>query len=391
LTLITAATRSFATLTMATSQLLFYATWIVYAALLPGLAAVAGLPAEWVAPILLIDQVLFFVSDPLLAWLGDRGLARWARAAPAIVLATAASSLCFVAMAVLAPLGPGGLLAPLVAWALLSGVLRAPVYALFHRHLPARTHPFGLAGATVGVGLAQASAAWIGPLLAGVAPLLPFVAVSAGVCFATLTLAVAERALPAPVLEPRAPWGGRRVAAIGALLVAASAVAAAVQIHAALRAPALWKAAVAAKMLPYVTPIFWVAFTGACGVWALAGRWIAPERLLVVSALPLAVGLAGSALGLGRWVLGASEAIAGFGWAGAFVCGLGAAATLAPAHARGVVLAGWFSTITLATMVRMGIKLIDAVPAEVLDGGAVALVVVGGVVALVAAVAAPRP
>ena len=130
---------------------------------------------------------------------------------------------------------------------------------------------------------------------------------------------------------------------------------------------------------------------GACGAWALLGRWVAPVRLLGITAAPLAVGLLGGALGLGKWALGAAEAVAGFGWAGAFVCGLGAAATLAPAHARGVVLAGWFSAITLATFGRMLLKvtgLVDAVSPVALDGAAVVMALGAGVVAVAAAVAA---
>jgi hypothetical protein len=91
--------------------------WVVYAALLSGLLAAAGVDPAWRPWILLADQMIFALGDALAGvWL-DRAAAATRRLGPPLLRATAVASAAFLALPWLAD-APGLLLAAvlLVLW-----------------------------------------------------------------------------------------------------------------------------------------------------------------------------------------------------------------------------------------------------------------------------------
>lgn len=326
------------TLTIGALQLLLVLTWTTYAALLPGLVAAAGLDKLVVPWLLLADQVIFLVADPLLGFASGAVLRVWRRIGLPVAALALLSALCFVALPVAAPIGQWGLLAPLFLWAIASSVLRAPLFVMLQRHAPSQRSTRALVLATAGQALGMVFAPSLTVLLAGRDPLLPVLVASLALAVAVVVLVVVDGTRTPPPLPPREPWRLRSVLALGFMLAGLAAANLGVQLHGTLRAPALVAALMGKAAVPWAAPAFAVGQLVAMAFWTpLFGR-LRPAVGGALGALALALGLTLAALApAGTLLLGCSM-VAGGAWGAVLATALQQAVRLAPPGRPGLAL-----------------------------------------------------
>lgn len=288
--------------------------WVVYAAFLPALAAQAGLPKSVVVWLLLLDQVMFMVSDFLAGVASDRMAAAAARWANLLGLLTGASAVALLALPLLVGTiaSPPVLVLPALIWVACSSAVRAPLFALVGKRASSTTgNPFRWL--LLGSGVAAAFAPALQSVLKGQAPLLPFALVAASLvlCAALVGRTAAGEAEPTPaparqpaIALPEAPW----------FFLALACGALALQIHTAFNAGRLFLREVPAEHLHWWMPSFWIGFNLAMLLPPLLGTWPAARRLgLFGSAGVLALSLCALIPGAGAQA--GLQAAAGAAWA----------------------------------------------------------------------------
>ena len=335
-------------------QFLFLLTWVVYVIFLGDLLAKMGLPKDFVPRLLLLDQLLFACADVLLGVYADRAMRLLRKLAPLLLVLNLVSCLAFVALPHLAAGAPGLFIGATVLWVLTASVLRAPLYGLIARRggEPGRA----TAGAVLGMGLASALAPYLGVVLKGVDPLLPFTLAGVSLALASLGFAAWEaRQRPAesvPDTLPRPAFAG-----IGRLLLAVLLLGAAFQVHVSINAAPLFKGVADASLLPWLLPVFWIGFSLAVNPGTkLLERHGAP-RVFALSALLGALACAACLAAPGLPWLIALQALAGIAWGGVFLAGL-ALAGAAGRHGReGLFVGALFASLALGAVTRIGLTL----------------------------------
>jgi MFS family permease len=319
---------------LAVVQVLFALCWIVYAIYLPQLAEQIGLPRKAVPWILAADQVVFIVTDLLVGVWSDKAATLLGRVGRRLLLATVVSALAFLALPWIE--GSVALFALLTfVWTLTSSALRAPPLTLLGRYVPKPEQPAMVAFTALGLGVANALAPYVGLVLKGVDPRVPFALAAAALAAVTLGMIRAEKALAAardaaikacgdaPMADRPPPLTGATWVFLGACLL----VAASFQAHVFLASAPLYLRHVAANELPNWMPVFWIGFNLAlwpASVWVkrVGAPWaLANGAVLGALAVALAFGAANLAL------LVAAQLAAGAAWAlmlcSAFVSAMG--------------------------------------------------------------------
>jgi len=360
-------------LTVAAAQLALALSWTVYVVFLPQLAQQAGLPPSAVVALLLLDQLVFLLTDYACGVASDRVLALQARLGPWLVGATLVSAAAFVALPWLAPGGsPAALVAVTLVWTATSSALRAPPMNLIGRHALRPAQPALVALAMLGLGLAAALAPWLALALKGQDARLPFVVASAGVCAAALALAAAERwarrrAAAADV--PSAPAAAAQPSRRGRWLLAAALLAAlAFQWHASLNAAQQFRRFVPADALAWWLPVFWGGFNLA--LWPamkLAPR-LGELRLVAASAAVAAVAVAVGAVAPWLALLAAAQVVAGMAWAGMLAGGFTAALAMGHVGREGRFSGALSSSLAAAAFARLAMVASGAAAALRADG-----------------------
>lgn len=337
-------------------QFFLLLTWTVYAIYLPGLLESVGMEKRWAGWILLADQMLFACFDIAAGFLADRAFRLYARIGYAVIAVTAVSCIAFVALPLLPGLGAGPkmLLGIIAVWVVSSSALRSPLFGLLARHAARPAVPQLAGWALAGMGLAAALSPYLGTLLKGQDPRLPFLVSSLSLLLVAAGVVLAERrgtaaaALTVPSPDRPIPsWGW-----LAAVLLAAFAIQIAVFINAEPRylhdADPTW--------MPWLMPVFWVAFSL---IVFIAGRlskqWGAP-RLFLNGCLAGATGFALTSLpGIAAAVGG--YALAGLGWGAALPSAFAMAADSGrPGHAA-TYTGMLFATLAGAAFLRIGIHL----------------------------------
>jgi Major Facilitator Superfamily len=326
------------TLTIGALQLLLVLTWTTYAALLPGLVAAAGMDKAVIPWLLLADQVIFLVADPLLGFISGTMLRVWRRIGLPMAAMALASALCFVALPLTAPLGQWGLLLPLLVWAITSSVLRAPLAVMLQRHAPAHRSVRALVLATAGQALGMVFAPSLTALLAGRDPLLPVLLASLVLAVAVVVLVVVDGTRTPPALPPREPWRARSVLALGFVLAGLAAVNLGVQLHGTLRAPALAATLMGKAAIPWAVPAFAVGQLVAMACWTPLFGLLRPAVGGALGALALALGLSLAALAPAGPLLVGCSLVAGGAWGAVLATSLQQAVSLAPPGRPGLAL-----------------------------------------------------
>lgn len=269
------------------AQLALAIAWTAYAIYLPLLTAQAGIARGAVPWLLVMDQAVFALSDWASGTHADKLLAALRRLAPLLLVATALSTLAFVAMPWLAPvLGPAGFVLCSLIWIVTTAALRAPAMAMLGNFAPPDARAGFAATGLLGLGVAGAIAPYLALQLRDVDPRWPFAVAGAGVMFAAWALWQAERTSAArlstatslaPQPEP-APFNERALIPIAFLLALGfQAMILALPNQIGRVAPA--------EQFEYLMPVFWIGFCVALWPAAIVCRGAALRRAAAAAAL----------------------------------------------------------------------------------------------------------
>lgn len=335
-------------------QFLFLLTWVVYVIYLESLLAELGLPKAFVPRLLLLDQLLFACADVALGFYADRLQRLFGRIAPLVLVLNLVSCLVFVGLPHLAAGSPGLFVAMTGVWVLTASVLRAPLYGLIARRgaEPGRA----TAAALLGMGLASALAPYLGVVLKGVDPILPFTLSGVSLALATLGFAAYERGLGqseaarAPVPAPLAPV--LRLALVVMLLGGGF------QVHFFVNSAPLYKGVADPAWLPWLMPVFWIGFSLAVNPGARLVARQGANRIFVASAL---LGGAASLACLAAPPLPALivlQALLGVAWGGVFLAGLERAGGLGHTGREALCVGILFAGMAFAAATRILLTLV---------------------------------
>ncbi len=248
---------------LAVLQFFFALTWVIYVLYLPALAAQAGIPKDAIPMILLMDQAIFVACDWAAGVYADRVSSTLGRIGPRIALVTLVSCLAFLAMPFVAPQSAALFIAITILWSATSSALRAPPLLLLGKHATQPQIPW-LAGLyCFGIGAAGAFAPYLGGMLKGVDPRIPFAISSVVVVLVTFAFAAAERQWQGTTSTLRdREWRFREASGWTVAIFAAAIILFAIgfQVHFSVNsAPAYLKHAKPAD-LQTLMPVFWIGF-----------------------------------------------------------------------------------------------------------------------------------
>lgn len=339
-------------------QLCFALTWTVYVIYLPALAAQAGLGREWVPIILLLDQLVFALSDWAVGVASDRVSNTLGKLGALAALVTLVSCGAFLLLPHVASAGAAALIGVTLIWTIASSALRTPPFVLIGKHVPMPRQPWLSAASLFGLGLAGAVGPYLTLVLKGVDPRIPFAVSSIVLALVTAGLARAERSLaeappqldtaqePAPV--PAKP-------AAGPFLFAALLAALAFQIHFPLNAAPQFLKATTPDQLPLLMPLFWVGFNLMVLPAALWATRHGSTVVMAAGAIAGAVASAAIALGVNLTALAALQVVAGAAWGALLMSAFSAALAAGHTGTEGKITGAMFSLFAVAALMRIGI------------------------------------
>lgn len=155
-------------------------TWVIYNLYLPQLLQQFGFPLALATMLLILENLLAVIMEPLMGSLSDRTQQTIASRFPFIAGGTILAAACFVTIPTIALFGslPHGLnwLLPfvLVSWALAMTVFRSPALSLLGRYALSRDLPQAASILTLMGGLAGGMAPLASQFLLGLGPLVTF-------------------------------------------------------------------------------------------------------------------------------------------------------------------------------------------------------------------------
>ena len=333
-------------------QFFFATTWTIYVLYLPQLAAQAGIDKRWVPWILVADQAVFAVMDVITGFWIDRVRASLARFGGWILAITVVSCIAFLGMG-FAGSHAAILLTALVTWAVTSSALRSPPWALLGRYAATPTLPWLSAIVLAGSALAGAAAPYLGLVLRGVDPKLPFLISTLTLVAAVGGLVFAERRIGyenIPEGKREESVGPQATLVFGALLFLALGF----QIHFSLNSAQQYLRFAPADELPWLMPVFWIGFNVLMFPGAkLVDRLGAPATMALAAAIG-ALAAMGAVLAPGKGALIAAQFLTGGAWGAASVAVYSAAIAFGRTGREGRFLGTLFAVLAIAAFVRIG-------------------------------------
>jgi hypothetical protein len=335
-------------------QLCFALTWTVYVIFLPELLERVGLGRSWVLAILLLDQLVFALSDWAVGAASDKVADTLGRLGKIAALITLISCGAFLAMPHATALGAAGLITATLVWTVTSSALRAPPYVMIGKYVPAPRQPWFSALSLFGLGLAGAFGPYLAMVLKGVDPRIPFAVSSIVLALVVAGMSHAERSLATKAAGAERPIASPKPLPVGFLLAALLA-ALAFQIHFSLNAAPQFLKTAKPTELPYLMPVFWIGFN----LMVLpASFWTARAGGITVMTAGAFAGAAASAaiaLGVGFHALVALQLVAGAAWGALLMSAYAAAMAAGHTGAEGRVIGAMFSLFGVAALMRIGI------------------------------------
>jgi MFS family permease len=362
-------------------QFFFLLGWSVYVIYLGDLAARAGLPKQIVPWLVLLDQLIFICADIALGFYADRILRASRNARVWLVGLSFVSCLLLIGLPHLA-VSPALLVGLALFWVATSSVLRAPLYGLIaQRSLQPARHQ---AAALLGLGLAAALSPYLGVLLKGVDPALPFLLAGASLALAVTAFIRWEREQPAPAArsftsKPQFP-PALRVALLALLLGGGF------QLHNFVNSAVLFQPHAQNWPLHWLLPVFWIGFSLAIYPGSALIRTAGALRVLRVCSVAGTLALAGCLFAEALPGLMVLQLLAGAAWAGVFLSALALAASYGHDGREALFTGMVFAGLALATAGRVVFGLSDLpAPIQISLPLAAAFVFCGAILALSAA------
>jgi hypothetical protein len=341
-------------------QLALTLSWAAYVIYLPKLLAEVGIAPTTVIFILMMDQLIFTVTDTAMGIVADRIAGVFGRLGVLVGSLTAISSAAFIAMPYVAGSGPNArflLIALILIWTSTSSALRAPPLTLLGSYAAKPSIPFLSALVMLGYGVAGALSPYLGTLLRDKDARLPFIVSSVVLLITALALTRVARDLVgrSSSSSPKAakvakPLGKVPVTFIASLVILALGY----QLHFSLNSAPYYLRFAKEADLPWLLPVFWIGFNFAMFP---ASRVIKRRGGLIVMGV---AGLLGAVAVIGAELAGnlntliATQFIAGGAWGCMLMSAVSAALAIgggtgAPGKVVGLV----FSALALATFARM--------------------------------------
>jgi hypothetical protein len=346
---------------LAVVQFFFALSWTTYVVFLPTLAAQVGIPASAVVFVLMLDQLVFVLSDYALGVAADRASRLLGRIGPMVLTVTIVSCIAFLLLPVLAPKAPAGVfIALVVLWSATSSALRAPPLTLIGRHAARPSQPALLAWMLFGLGVANAISPYLGLQMRALDPRLPFAVCSVALALATLGLVAAERVLarlpedaagataePAPVPVPRPPaWRFVAVAVVAAC---------AFQAHVFLASAPLYQRLATPQQLLQLAPVFWIGFNLMLWPTGLAAKRFGALPVMAVAGVVAAAGSALAPVAPGLAALVVIQLLVGAAWAALLMGAFGFALELGKPGREGRFSGLLSSALALAALARLSV------------------------------------
>ncbi len=339
-------------LALASVQFFFTLGWTVYATYLPELLKGAGIALTWLPWLLMADQLIFATMDIAFGVVADRVADGYRKLAHLLLWLTTVSAGAFLLLPLLASISSGLLLVVLIIWVVSASVVRAPTMVLLSKRAKAAQQGRLVAGYAFGMALASALSPFLGLMLKGADPRLPF-AISAltllAAVFVLLRFSGSQPAETESDAPPPLPFN-----AYLPLLLVLGLATFAFQLHAFVNAGPLYLAHVAKESLPWLMPLLWLGFSAALlGV----GRLVKRFGALSVAATGLLLTAIASYASVTVNTLEALiffQVLAGAGWALAFSGLMERAAADGTRGAEGVFMGSFFAITALGSFARIG-------------------------------------
>ena len=344
---------------LAMLQLVFTLGWVTYVIYLPKLAADVGIAPVVVIYILMLDQVIFTITDTAMGLMADKVARVVGRLGLIVGIITAVSCACFVALPFVAGQGPQAqiaLIVLIVVWSATSSALRAPPLVLLGKYAARPSRPLLASLTMLGYGLAGAVAPYMAVSLRGVDPRLPFLLAGVTLLLVTLTLSRVERGLVQVTAraKPALPAQDKALSRTPVLFIAAMVILAlGFQLHVSLNSVPLFRRFAAPADLQWLLPVFWIGFNIAMfPASALVKRH---GGIVVIGAAALlgAAAVVAAAYAVNLELLIAAQFVAGAAWGCVMMSAVAAAMAIGETGAEGRVIGLVFSALALATFARM--------------------------------------
>ena len=339
-------------LALAGAQFFFTLGWTVYALMLPGLLATAGIAASWLPMLLMVDQLIFAVMDIGFGVAADRIGEGYRRLAKLLLILSTLSAVAFMLLPMAAGLSSGILLSVLAVWVISTSVVRAPTLVLLAKQAKATQQRSLVIWYIAGMGLALALSPFLGLWLKGADPRLPFTVSAVTLLLAVVVLLRVSGKGVATKGEENSPQPAN-FSAYAPLLVVLGLAAFGFQIHAFVNAAPLYLAQAAKESRPWLMPLLWVGFfvTLIC-VEPLVKR-LGAMPMATLGILLTALSSYASAAVNGQNVLILLQLLAGAGWALAFAGLMEQAAVAGSCGAEGRFMGSFFAVTAICALARI--------------------------------------
>jgi hypothetical protein len=344
---------------LAILQLALTLSWSAYVIYLPKLLAEVGIAPGAVIFVLMVDQLIFTVTDTAMGVAADRIAAVFGRLGLLVGSLTAISSAAFIAMPFVAGFGPKSqifFIALILIWTTTSSALRAPPLTLLGRYAAKPSIPFLSALVMLGYGAAGASSPFLAAWLRDRDARLPFILSSLVLLMTALALSRVESGLaggsaaPSPKSAGAAkPLGQAPVIFIACLVVLALGY----QFHFMVNSMPLFLRFAKPADLKWLMPIFWIGFNIAMFPASRVTRHRGGLIVMGVAGLLGAVAAIGAEMAGSLNILIVTQFIAGAAWGCMLMSAVSAALAIGEGGAQGQVVGLVFSALAFATLARL--------------------------------------
>ncbi len=346
---------------LAVIQFFFFTTWIVYVVYLGDMLEDIGIGRDKLLWFILLDQVIFTISDTAMGFNADRIERLIGRIGPMIIGINAISCLAFALLPFISEInnGLGGQIiwvSLLIVWIASSSVLRAPPIVLLMKHAARPQVPVLSALMLLGLALGGAVSPYLGLVLKQMSPLVPFLLTGATLFLTTIGLIWMERLTRSGAVEkepveriPKKYFRPMLIALLGAGLFLGFGF----QTHIFFNSKAHFLEFVTPDMLVWLLPVFWVGFKlfvypGA----AFARRFGTLDAMLLATPLGIiCFSLIAANINLNSLIV--AQLFAGAVWGILFMAGISFSISLGRGGDEGKVLGLWFSVLALSAVIRI--------------------------------------